>query len=137
MDPGRKRKAKSVTDFREEFKKVTVGAWLDENDAGGRAISREKHRLGLASEEKLPGPFRVILFQKNMKKKKNCVLCSFISCWQSLLSVVAEPFPSAAADRFFRLLIFLASVVVNCSHLLLAVVADPFRPLPPTAFSDC
>ena len=89
MDPGRKRKAISVTDFREEFKKVTVVSWLDEDDAGGRAVSREKHRLGLASEEKLPGPFRVILFQKNMKKKKNCVLCSFISCWQSLFAVVA------------------------------------------------
>jgi len=30
MDPGRKRKAISVTDFRERFNKVTVVAWLDD-----------------------------------------------------------------------------------------------------------
>jgi hypothetical protein len=54
------------------MKKVTVVSWQEEKDAGGRASSREKHRLGLAFKEKLPAPFRVILFQKNLKKKKNC-----------------------------------------------------------------
>jgi hypothetical protein len=62
MDPGKERKADEV-DFRGQIKKVRVVAWLDEKEAGGKAISREKQRLCLDHEEKLLGPFKVILFR--------------------------------------------------------------------------
>jgi hypothetical protein len=68
-----------VFDFGRQIKKVRVVAWLDEKEAGGKAVSREKDRLGLACEEKLPGPFKAILFQKNLWKTRSCVLCDFDS----------------------------------------------------------
>jgi hypothetical protein len=74
----KERKADEL-DFREQYKKVRVVAWLDEKEAGGKAGSREKERLGLACEEKLPGPFKVILFQRNQWKSKTCVLCDLSS----------------------------------------------------------
>jgi hypothetical protein len=74
MVPGKERKADEL-DFREQYKKVRVVAWLDEKEARGKAVSREKkERLGLAPEEKLPGPFKVILFQRNQWKLKTCFL---------------------------------------------------------------
>jgi hypothetical protein len=79
MVPGKERKADEL-DFREQYKKVRVVAWLDEKEARGKAVSREKkERLGLAPEEKLPGPFKVILFQRNQWKLKTCFLCDFSS----------------------------------------------------------
>jgi hypothetical protein len=78
MVPGKERKADEL-DFRGQIKKVRVVAWLDEKEAGGRAVSREKELLGLAHEEKLPGPFKVILFQRNLWKTKTCILCDFSS----------------------------------------------------------
>jgi hypothetical protein len=56
-----------------------VVAWLDEKEAGGTSVSREKERLDLARKEKLPGPFKVILFQRNLWKMKTCILCDFSS----------------------------------------------------------
>jgi hypothetical protein len=74
MGPGKERKADEL-DFREQYKKVRVFAWLDEKEAGGKEVSREKERLGLAREKKLHGPFKVIIFQRNQWKSKTCVLC--------------------------------------------------------------
>jgi hypothetical protein len=78
MDFCKKRKAE-VFDFGRQIKKVRVVAWLDEKEAGGKAVSRGKGRLGSACEEKLPGPFKAILFQRNLSKMKTCVLCNFSS----------------------------------------------------------
>jgi hypothetical protein len=75
----RKERTAEVFDFGRRIKKVRVVAWLDEKEAGGKAVSREKDRLGLGCEEKLPGPFKVILFQKNLWKTRSCVLCDFDS----------------------------------------------------------
>jgi hypothetical protein len=69
MVPGKERKADEL-DFREQYKKVRVVAWLVEKKAGGKAVSRERERLGLAREEKLPSPFKVIIFQRNRWKAK-------------------------------------------------------------------
>ena len=74
-----KKRVPFVRDFAREIKKVRVVAWFDEKEAGAKAVHREKDSLGLASTEKLPGPFRVILFQKNLRKKNDCVLCDFSS----------------------------------------------------------
>jgi hypothetical protein len=78
MVPGKERKANEL-DSQGQIKKVRVVAWLDEKEAGGKAVAREKELLGLAREEKLPGPFNVILFQRNMWKTKFCILCDFSS----------------------------------------------------------
>jgi hypothetical protein len=50
MVTSRERKADEF-DFQGQFKKVRVVAWLDEKEAGGKIVSREKERLGLALEE--------------------------------------------------------------------------------------
>jgi hypothetical protein len=61
MDFCKERKAE-VFDFGRHIKKVRVVAWLDEKEA-----------------EKLPGPFKVILFQRNLWKTRTCALCDFSS----------------------------------------------------------
>jgi hypothetical protein len=56
----RKERTAMVSDFENferKFKKVRVVAWLDEKEAGGKAVAREKERQGLARTEKLPAPF--------------------------------------------------------------------------------
>jgi hypothetical protein len=78
METSKERKADEF-DFQGQIKKVRVVAWLDEQEAGGKAVSREKESLGLAYEEKLPGPFKVILLQKNLWKMRMCVLCDLYS----------------------------------------------------------
>ena len=78
MDPSNERKVK-VFDFRVQIKKVRVVAWLNEKEAGGKAVQREKARLGLPPEQKLPATLKVVLFQKNLKKKMTCILCNFNS----------------------------------------------------------
>lgn len=78
MDPSKERKAE-VLDFQGQIKKVTVVVFFNENQAGGKAVARQKARLGLSPEEKMPAPFKVILFQKNLKKKMICILCDINS----------------------------------------------------------
>jgi hypothetical protein len=73
----RKDRAPLVRDFARQIKKVRVVALFDEKEAGAKAVKRQKVSLGLAPNKKLPHPFRVVLFQKNLKKKKDCVLCLF------------------------------------------------------------
>jgi hypothetical protein len=107
MVPGKERKADEL-DFRGQIKKVRVVAWLDEKEAGGRAVSREKELLGLAHEEKLPGPFKVILFQRNLWKTKTCILCDFSSFEAKRKEQDSVQFLRASIEhyllfRFFRL----------------------------------
>jgi hypothetical protein len=76
----REDRAPFVRDFARQIKKVRVVSSFDEKEAGAKAVKRQKVSLGLAPTEKLPRPFRVVLFEKNLKKKKkDCVLCSFSS----------------------------------------------------------
>jgi hypothetical protein len=49
-----------VHDFGRDIKKVQVVAFLDEKEAGVKAVSREKLVLGLAPTDKLSAPFRVV-----------------------------------------------------------------------------
>ena len=70
----RKERVPFVHHFGREIKKVGVVAFLDENQVGAKAVSREKLFLGLAPAEKLPAPFQVVLFQKNLRKGAD--LCS-------------------------------------------------------------
>ncbi len=61
MSPGKERKALVFDDFRRQTKIVTVVAFLDEKEAGGKAVSREKERLGLVKVRWLTNrgaPFR-------------------------------------------------------------------------------
>jgi hypothetical protein len=56
----RKERMAIVSDFENfgrKFKKVRVVAWLDEKEAGGKAVAREKEWRGLTGTEKLPAPF--------------------------------------------------------------------------------
>jgi hypothetical protein len=46
MDPGKERKAEVFVSVR-QIKKVKVVAWLDEREAGGKAVSREKAPLAV------------------------------------------------------------------------------------------
>ena len=66
-------------DIRRNIKIVRVVSFLEEKEAGAKAVSREKLALGLAPTDKLPAPFRVVLFQKNLEKKRACVFCDFSS----------------------------------------------------------
>jgi hypothetical protein len=76
----REDRAPFVGDFARQIEKVRVVASFDEKEAGAKAVKRQKVSLGLAPTKKLPHSFRVVLFQKNLKKKKkDCVLCSFSS----------------------------------------------------------
>jgi hypothetical protein len=70
-----------------------VVAFLDEKEAGTKAVGREKLALlGLAPTEKLPGRFRMVLYQKNLQKKRNCVLCDFSSFEEARKSERLENF---------------------------------------------
>jgi hypothetical protein len=80
MDCGEERIKLTELDFRNgKVKKVRVVTYLHEKEAGGKAVGREKKRLGLSSKEKLADPFCAILFEKTLSKKKICVLCDFSS----------------------------------------------------------
>jgi hypothetical protein len=61
MDPGKERKVK-VLDFRGQIKKDSVVASFNKNQAARKAVARQKARLVLSPKEKLPAPFKVILY---------------------------------------------------------------------------
>jgi hypothetical protein len=74
-----KTEATAVLDFGRAVKKVRVVTSLMEKEAGAKAARREKDRLGLPCEAKLAAPFKVVLFEKILSKKKTCVFCDFSS----------------------------------------------------------
>jgi hypothetical protein len=71
--------------------------------------------------EKLPAPFRVVLFEKNLKKKKICVLCDFISYDMARKAEMLENFLHPEMATYFgmqctRCLLFQCMICLQELH---------------------